>query len=261
MNSLYDLIGIEYDTTRKADTEITRRLYNHLQVFDNSPVIDIACGTGNYTIALRVLGLNISGVDISKEMITSASRKTSQIQWIVGDATSLPFKKKEFKGAVCVLSIHHFKDLQKSFNEIYRVLESGSRFVIFTSTPEQMKRYWLNEYFPLMMKKSLEQMPGIEIVNKKLEEAGFLLIGNETFMIQPNLGDLFLYSGKYRPDIYLSEKVRKGISSFVTLADNEEVQKGIANLADDINNDKFLQRIKNYSSNLGDYIFVVAKKK
>lgn len=31
-NQIYDEIGLGYDTTRKADREIARRLYNHLQI-------------------------------------------------------------------------------------------------------------------------------------------------------------------------------------------------------------------------------------
>lgn len=260
LSSLYDEIGIEYDTTRKADMEIARRLYNHLQIFDNRPVVDIACGTGNYTIALSDLGVNISGIDISQEMIMSASKKTAEIDWTIGDVTNLPFENSQFSGAICVLSIHHFNNLNKSFSEINRILDSGSRFVIFTSTPEQMERYWLNEYFPQMMKKSLAQMPSIQTVNKTLQESGFSIVGNETFMIQPNLEDFFLYSGKYKPEIYLNEKVRSGISSFVTLAEIKEVEEGIKNLASDIKNSSFYQRTKGYYSNLGDYSFVVAEK-
>ncbi|WP_408010328.1 hypothetical protein ACJROX_08550 [Pseudalkalibacillus sp. A8] len=47
---LYDEIGKSYDTTRKADPEITRRLRNHLQASDRTKILDVACGTGNYTL-------------------------------------------------------------------------------------------------------------------------------------------------------------------------------------------------------------------
>ncbi len=124
-----------------------------------------------------------------------------------------------------------------------------------------MKRYWLMEYFPNMMKNSLNQMPSIEMVNQTLEQVGFSLIGNETFLIQPNLQDFFLYSGKYKPEMYLSEEVRKGISSFASLADNEEIHLGLKKLEDDLHNNIFDQRIKNYHSNFGDYVFIVAEKK
>lgn len=74
MKPLYDDTGKEYDTTRKADPELAQRLRNHLQVSDGSRVLDIACGTGNYTIALANSGLLMTGVDISEEMISKAQR-------------------------------------------------------------------------------------------------------------------------------------------------------------------------------------------
>lgn len=62
MSQKYDLIGIEYDITRKADPEIARRIRNHLQLIKGSSVVDIGCGTGNYTIALQQMGLEMYNV-------------------------------------------------------------------------------------------------------------------------------------------------------------------------------------------------------
>lgn len=260
MTALYDEIGNNYDTTRKADPEITRRLLNHLQVFDGSQVIDLACGTGNYTIALSNSGLNISGVDISEVMIEEAVRKSNMISWYTADISSLPFSNLHFNGAVCTLAIHHFPDLYDSFKEVNRILKVGSRFVIMTSSPEQMKNYWLNEYFPDMMAASMKQMPSIEKVIQALSHSKFRIIGSETFMIQPNLMDFFLYSGKYTPEIYLKPEVRRGISSFATLAKDEEIEIGLQRLRSDIKSGIFHDRISSYNSLNGDYLFVVAEK-
>ena len=49
----------------------------------------------------------------------------------------------------------HFAELLPVFQEAHRVLERG-RFVILTATPVQMQSYWLNEYFPDAMLKSIE---------------------------------------------------------------------------------------------------------
>jgi ubiquinone/menaquinone biosynthesis C-methylase UbiE len=257
---IYNQIGIGYDTTRKADPEITRRLYNNLQVFDHKKVIDIACGSGNYTNALFDLGINISGSDISMEMLNKAKQKNDRIEWREADVISLPFDNNEFFGATCILAIHHFQDLHKSFNEINRILNDGSRFVIFTSTPEQMEKYWLNEYFPDMMARSIAQMPSIDLVSDALNSSGFQILGYETFMIQPNLLDFFLYSGKYKPEIYTRPEVREGISSFAALANREEVEAGVERLEFDIKSGVFREKSLSYVSDRGDYLFVVAKK-
>jgi len=259
-NPIYDIIGREYDVTRKADPEIARRIYNHLQISNNDLILDVACGTGNYAISLLEMGIRVIGTDISKEMIDKAASKTDRIQWVQANAEALPFEGHTFYGATCILAIHHFHDLLQSFCEVFRVLKDGTRFVIFTSTPDQMKNYWLNEYFPKMMERSMLQMPDTSTVTRAIKESGFQILGYETFMIQPNVSDFFLYSGKYRPEIYLRPEVRAGISSFAALSDDDEINEGMNRLESDISSGRFRAKAMNYISDSGDYLFVVAEK-
>ncbi|WP_199900107.1 class I SAM-dependent methyltransferase [Caldalkalibacillus mannanilyticus] len=147
MEVLYNHIGKNYDVTRQADLEIVNCLKRHLQV-EEGLVLDVACGTGNYTVALKNAGLDMVGVDVSDEMIRQAQEKMKEINWNIADVKKLPFSSRTFKGATCILAIHHFDHLVEAFQEVYRVIDEG-RFVIFTSSPEQMDRYWLKEYFPV----------------------------------------------------------------------------------------------------------------
>jgi ubiquinone/menaquinone biosynthesis C-methylase UbiE len=260
MASLYDNIGLAYDTTRKADPEIARRLRNHLQVSNGSKILDIACGTGNYTVALENSGLHMTGSDVSNEMIMKAKEKSKTIDWGLANVNELPYDSNTYKGVTCTLAIHHFNDLLKPFQEVYRVLDKG-RFVIFTSSPEQMNNYWLKEYFPKAIGDSAKQMPPLSKVSETLRAVGFNIIGLETFLIQPNLKDFFLYSGKYEPKMYLDEKVRSGISTFANLASKDEIEEGCTKLKIDIETKKIEDILNKYSSNLGDYVYVIAEKK
>jgi ubiquinone/menaquinone biosynthesis C-methylase UbiE len=260
MKSLYDAIGKGYDTTRKADPEITWRLRHHLQVSDGTKILDIACGTGNYTIALENTGLHMSGSDVSEEMIKKAKGKSSTIDWEVADVNKLPYENNVYEGVTCTLAIHHFNDLLTPFQEVFRVLDKG-RFVIFTSSPEQMNNYWLKKYFPEALEKSANQMPNVVEVSNTLKTVGFNIVGHETFLIQPNLKDFFLYSGKYEPMMYLDEKIRSGTSTFANLASKEEVEEGCSRLKKDIETKKIEDVLNKFSSDLGDYVYVVAEKK
>ncbi|HAI99062.1 MAG TPA: methyltransferase type 11, partial [Dehalococcoidia bacterium] len=51
--------------------------------------------------------------------------------------------------------------------------------------------------------KSIEQMPALDLVTGALTQAGFTSIDTEGFDIRDDLQDFFLYSGKYRPEMYL----------------------------------------------------------
>jgi len=260
MSEVYDKIGYAYDTTRKADPEIIRRLYHNLQLGVDSTVIDIGCGTGNYTTALKQYRLTMTGVDISSTMIDNARTKAPDITWVKSDATIFPFEDATFNGAISTLVIHHYEELERPFEEAFRVLEKGRRYVIFTASPEQMKNYWLVEYFPKAMEASWVQMPSVDTVTGALRNVGFSIMGSETFMVQPNLQDFFLYSGKYKPEMYLDSNVRKGISTFSSLALEEEVRKGCQRLRHDIDSGKIYDILSEYSSIDGDYMFIVAQK-
>ncbi len=202
--------------------------------------MDIACGTGNYTAALAGQSGQWHGVDSSATMLRQALGKTQTVQWFLADAAGLPFGDGHFAGVTCVLAIHHFPSLEPIFREVHRVLDQG-RFVIFTAGPEQLRGYWLNHYFPQAMSKSIQQMPDLDLVRSALTSAGFSRTDAETYSVRPDLEDLFLYSGKHKPKMYLSQEVRSGISTFANLAEPVEVARGCKRLAQDIRSGRIAQ--------------------
>ena len=127
-------------------------------------------------------------------------------------------------------------------------------------THQQMRGYWLNEYFPDAMEKSIVQMPDLEVVESALADAGFRVAYTEPYMVQTDLRDFFLYSGKHRPEMYLAESVRQNITTFVSLADPAEVISGCQRLRADIESGHIGQVMRDYDNNDGDYLFVVAEK-
>ena len=259
MDPRYNTIGVGYDATRRADPYIAGRLAHHLAIAADSTYLDVACGSGNYTVALAGLGGRWHGVDQSKEMIRSAKPKSGGISWCQADAAALPFRDGVFDGAICTLAIHHFDALVPVFREVDRVAGEG-RLVIFTATPEQMRGYWLHEYFPVAMAKSMEQMQAPELVQDSLTAAGFRVTFMEAYDVLPDLQDFFLYSGKHHPAMYLSKTVRKGISTFASLAEPGEVTLGCARLRADIESGRIDQVVKSYQHQLGDYLFIVCRK-
>ncbi|MEH2026517.1 class I SAM-dependent methyltransferase [Nostoc sp.] len=257
--AVYEQIGQGYDLTRSADPDIAARLAVHLQIQSHSSYLDVGCGTGNYTLALAKHGGVWHGIDRSKLMIDAAKNKSNAVAWQVAQVESLPYTDRSFSGVLCTLAIHHFAAIIPAFKEIYRVLVAG-HFVLFTATPEQMSKYWLVEYFPEAIHKSAEQMPSLEKVRYALYEVGFDSVNIEPYSISKNLQDLFLYSGKYRPEIYLDENVRSGISTFALLASADEIAAGCQRLAADINTGRITEIVKKYENNHGDYLFIIADK-
>ncbi|MBV8391235.1 MAG: class I SAM-dependent methyltransferase, partial [Mucilaginibacter sp.] len=194
---LYDNIGKGYNSTRQADPYLAERLYDLLLPQKGALYIDIGCGTGNYTTALTSKGLAFYGIEPSEEMLKIARSGKNDVKWFIGTAENIPTEDALFDGAIATLTIHHWADLVKAFHEINRVLKPEATLVLFTATPSQMRGYWLNHYFPVMLERSIAQMPSLEVVVNALIDAGFMISNTEKYFITPDLQDHFLYSGKH----------------------------------------------------------------
>lgn len=256
----YDRIGKYYNETRRADPYLAERFYRLLAPHQKGKYLDIGCGTGNYTVALSEKGLSMIGVDPSTEMLKVAKARTDQIEWKIGRSESLALKDVSIEGIVACLTIHHWSELEKSFSELNRVLKLAGKLVIFTSTPVQMDGYWLKVYFPEMIKRSARQMPKLKNVRNELKTSGFEILDTEKYFVKADLEDLFLYSGKHKPNLYLNPLIRLGISSFSDLANAKEIAAGLEKLKKDIKNGKIRKIIENIENETGDYLFIVAKK-
>lgn len=260
MSVKYDSIGKGYNQTRKPDPILTANLLKHLVPNKEGIYLDIGCGTGNYTIELQKYGFRFIGIDPSEMMLKKAKSKNEEIEWRIGSAENTGLSINSVDGIIGSLTIHHWRDLEKGFTELYSVLKPGGKVVIFTSTPKQMEGYWLNHYFPKMLGDSMNQMPRLERVKKEMETAGFAHLEIERYFIHPNIEDKFLYCGKHDPEQYFDTQIRNGISSFSSLSNKNEIENGLLKMRFDIETGKIVDVVRSYENQLGDYLYLVGKK-
>lgn len=260
MEAKYDRIGKEYDRTRRTDPYLAERMYHLLAPSAGGQYLDIGCGTGNYTDALQKKGLNFTGMDPSAEMLSKAAKRNRDVHWKPGHAAHTGLPGAVIDGVLASLTIHHWSGLQEGFAEMQRILKSGGRLLIFTSSPEQMEGYWLNHYFPEMMQASRRQMPSLQAIEEAMEQSGLYITGRKVYAVQPKLQDLFLYCGKHDPALYLEPAVRNGISSFASLANAAEVRSGLLRMEQDISSGEIGPVMASYNNNNGDYLFLIAHK-
>ncbi len=260
MKANYDHIGIDYNLTRKADSYLVDQIIHHLQPIAGNTYLDIGCGTGNYTNELQKKGFTFIGMDPSSVMLEKAIQKNKDIYWQIGIAEHTGLSDQSVHGITASLTLHHWTDLQKGFIELSRVLLPRGRMVVFTSTPAQMKGYWLHHYFPNMLADAMVQMPSLERMTQAMENAEFKIIVEDRYFIQPDLQDHFLYCGKHTPELYFNSHIRNGISSFASLANKEEITSGLLQLRKDIDSGAIDRIIKSYENDLGDYMFLIGEK-
>ncbi|MDO5980280.1 class I SAM-dependent methyltransferase [Flavivirga spongiicola] len=260
MDVKYDKIGVDYNLTRKPDKYLTEQLLYHLKPIKSGTYLDIGCGTGNYTNELQKNGFQFIGIDPSKQMLEEARLKNNEIDWKMGSVENMGLPENFVDGIIASLTIHHWTDLKIGFSELNKVLKPNGRIVIFTSTPKQMKGYWLNHYFPKMLSDSIIQMPTLKHVKTAMKSSQVEFLGTDTYFVKPDLQDQFLYCGKQNPELYFDDQIRHGISSFSSLANRTEVEQGLIKLRKDIDSGKINDIMKSYENNFGDYLYVIGKK-
>lgn len=260
MKAKYDSIGKTYNQTRKADPFITETLLKHLSPNKDSLYLDIGCGSGNYTNEFQKKGFKLIGIDPSSEMLKKAKLQNPNIDWKLGSVEDLELGDLKIDGIIATLTIHHWEDLIKGMRKLSNVLNTNGKLVLFTATPEQMKGYWLMEYFPQIILNSIAQMPSLSVISEALQVSDISIIQSEEYFIKPDLKDLFLYCGKHNPELYFNSKVLAGISSFASLSNQSEVTEGLAKLRKDINSGNIERIMASYENDLGDYLFIKARK-
>jgi ubiquinone/menaquinone biosynthesis C-methylase UbiE len=104
-------------------------------------VLDVGCGTGNFTRDFaRSVGPDglVVGLDVSETMLSRAVRDTTaagfdQVAYVRGDAADLPFLDASFDAVCCFAALNLFADPYAALDSFARVLTPGGRLAIFTS--------------------------------------------------------------------------------------------------------------------------------
>src|SRR5262249_7426706 len=99
----------------------------------NGSLIDVGCGTGAYASGLAALGWDVTGVDISEDMLRRAQARG--VRTVQADATTLPFADASFDAAVSIFTNTDVDDLAAVVREIARVLRPGAPLVYLAVHP------------------------------------------------------------------------------------------------------------------------------
>lgn len=110
--------------------QVIERIRTFLSLMKPLPrAIDIGCGTGLSTVALKEIAAKVVGVDMSRAMIALAARD-ERIKYSVADAVELPFDEGEFD-LMTLSSAFHWLDRRKFLREASRVLRSRGWLIVY----------------------------------------------------------------------------------------------------------------------------------
>jgi SAM-dependent methyltransferase len=134
--------------------------------------------------------------------------------------------------AIIMLAFHHFPSYQQALQEIYRVTDGG-RLVLFTYDPEMISSFWLTQYFPSFVADVKSTFLPIATLTSEIESIINAAVNIVSFPLPHDLSDSFAAVGWSRPELYLDDRIRNGISSFAKITD-DELDRGLSNLREDL---------------------------
>jgi SAM-dependent methyltransferase len=222
----YNEISKTYDDVREGDLALIQRLIQALPPRPDLRILDIGCGTGNYTdLFQKLTGAQIFGVDPSEGMLEKARQKNTSITFKIGRADNIPFDSDFFDFSYMTDVIHHVPDIVSMFAEIKRVLKPGGAGCIVTQSHQQIEARPIAHYFPGTARVDKARYPDIPEIVETANAKGFTKIRSETLLEKP----LELDAG-------FLELVRKKGYSMLHLISDEEYRAGLKDLEQAIQN-------------------------
>lgn len=135
--------GIDFGEIGRGQVlqKVRKALGSDLGVFDRS--LEIGAGTGYFTLNMMQAGVVRSAVctDISAGMVETlqgnAERLGLDVEAQVADAEQLPFPDASFDLVMGHAVLHHLPNLDRAFDEFFRVLKPGG-MIMFAGEPSRI---------------------------------------------------------------------------------------------------------------------------
>jgi len=152
---MFDRIAPTYDRLNtilsfSVDKAWRRAAIKFLEINAGDKVLDIATGTGEMAILAAYRGGRITGIDLSRQMLSFAVSKVRKknlgIHYTVvqGDALSMPFRNESFNSAMVAFGIRNMENLEAFLDEMHRILSPHGRFsVLEFSVPKRLIFKWI----------------------------------------------------------------------------------------------------------------------
>jgi demethylmenaquinone methyltransferase / 2-methoxy-6-polyprenyl-1,4-benzoquinol methylase len=197
----------------------TARAFRHVLARPDARVLDLCCGTGDMTFALRrqagksspqILGADFSHAMLQRAAAKSSATPNSRPGWIEADALNLPFPTAHFDLVTSAFGFRNLADYDAGLREIVRLLRPGGECGILdfgepTGVMGSLYRIYFKQILPRVgtaisgvrgpyayLPASVERFPPPEEMLERMKRAGFA----EATWTPYTFGIAVLYRGK-----------------------------------------------------------------
>ena len=138
---MFDSIASKYDRMNHGmslgiDIQWRRRFVRRLagRLSPGALVLDMACGTGDLTKSMARRGWQVTGLDISAEMMEIGKEKCAGLEpkptFVLGSAEAIPFPDATFDAVTIAFGLRNFDHRAQCLQEIRRVLKPGGTLAV-----------------------------------------------------------------------------------------------------------------------------------
>lgn len=142
MAEIFDSIAPEYDDWYTGEVgSLAHSLEREMvmKFIDPHPgetVLDLGCGTGIYAIDLALMGLHVTGIDISEEMLAVAAQKASNLNLSIvlkqADIGKIDFGNEAYDKVISISAMEFFPNPAEVIRRAYQAVKPGGRMVFAT---------------------------------------------------------------------------------------------------------------------------------
>lgn len=166
---------------RRLATEVGSRIASHLPATEGVPLLDVGCGRGGPAIHLADrFGFSVTGLDLVPYNIERATEnareKRVEAEFVVGDATQLPFTTDSFAACTAIDALVYLPDRNSVFAAVADVLEPEGVLVlsdlVMQSDVSETQRGYVDSFADAW---DMPPVGTVEQYNAALDEASFEL--------------------------------------------------------------------------------------
>lgn len=203
VEAMFTAIARRYDLNNRIhsiwqDQRWRNRAVKIAQLEGNEDVVDVACGTGDLSMAFCKAGVgSIIGIDFTQAMLDYAVAKANganlAIEYRQGDAMDLELPDESADVVSIAFGIRNVQNTKKAFEEFYRVLRPNGKLIVLEfSTPKNAvirfcNNFYTNKIMPITatlisrdttgaykyLPKSIETFAEAKAMAVEIQEVGF----------------------------------------------------------------------------------------
>ncbi len=202
IRTMFNMIANKYDFVNNVmsfgtQNHVKNRAIKMLDIKPHDNVIDLCCGTGDLSGIIKKTSPHacITGIDFSEKMLSVAKEKYTDICFMQGDVTNLPYADNSFDFAVMGFGLRNILNAEKAVEEVYRILKPNGKFLHLDFGRKNFASRVYDKMTPLLIKlftentqaysyliKSKQEFPIPKDLIKDFESKGFKLVKRKDFL-------------------------------------------------------------------------------